>query len=219
VYMDTAYIKAADITSAQIGSVNADTITTGTLDVTNRINADAINATKLNLNGSSLTSVDVDGVPTLQIDDAAITTAKINDLAVETIKIKDQAVTIPSHAFVVGPKLVGTTEVTLCEETYVSSGAPALIMFTCGTEAYFYNCDRYFAAKLYKNGVYVRSFSGGKVKSNSNVSFNSVNFVYQETDTSAGSTTKYTVKGFGSSWGSGSAIFNDNSLFILETKK
>lgn len=219
VYMDTAYIKAADITSAQIGSVNADTITTGTLDVTNRINADAINATKLNLNGSSLTSVDVDGVPTLQIDDAAITTAKINDLAVETIKIKDQAVTIPSHAFVVGPKLVGTTEVTLCEETYVSSGAPALIMFTCGTEAYGYNCDRYFAAKLYKNGVYVRSFSGGKVKSNSNVSFNSVNFVYQETDTNAGSTTKYTVKGFGSTWGSGSAIFNDNSLFILETKK
>ena len=219
VYMDTAYIKTADISSAQIGSVNADTITTGTLDVTNRINADAINATKLNLNGSSLTSVDVDGVPTLQIDDAAITTAKINDLAVETIKIKDQAVTIPSHVFVVGPKLVGTSEVTLCEETYVSSGAPALIMFTCGTEAYAYNCDRYFAAKLYKNGVYVRSFSGGKVKSNSNVSFNSVNFVYQETDTNAGSTTKYTVKGVGSTWGSGSAIYNDNSLFILETKK
>ena len=67
VYMDAAFIKAASITSAQIGSVNADTITTGELDVAGLITANAIDASKLNIDGSSITSVIVNGTPTLQL--------------------------------------------------------------------------------------------------------------------------------------------------------
>ena len=52
VYMDAAFIKTAAIQSAQIGSVNADTITTGTLNVTELIEANAINASQLNLVGT-----------------------------------------------------------------------------------------------------------------------------------------------------------------------
>ena len=54
VYIDTAFIKDADITAAKIGSVNADSITSGTLDVTNRITAGDISASKLNLDGVTL---------------------------------------------------------------------------------------------------------------------------------------------------------------------
>ncbi len=57
VYIDTAFIKTADITAAKIGSVNADTITSGTLDVTNRITAGDISASKLNLDGVTLKNV------------------------------------------------------------------------------------------------------------------------------------------------------------------
>ena len=67
VYMNTARIKHASITSAQIGSVNADTISTGTLNVTGLIEANAIDASKLNIDGSSITSTTVNGVPTLQL--------------------------------------------------------------------------------------------------------------------------------------------------------
>ena len=52
VYMDAAFIKTAAIQSAQIGSVDADTITTGKLNVTELIEANAINASQLNLVGT-----------------------------------------------------------------------------------------------------------------------------------------------------------------------
>jgi hypothetical protein len=52
VYMDAAFIKTASITAAQIGSVNADSITTGTLNVTELIDANAISASQLNLVGT-----------------------------------------------------------------------------------------------------------------------------------------------------------------------
>ena len=51
VYMDTAFIKHASITAAQIGSVNADTIDTGTLNVAKLLAANAIDVNKLNLVG------------------------------------------------------------------------------------------------------------------------------------------------------------------------
>ncbi len=57
VYMNTAFIKNADITAAKIGSVNADKITSGTLDVANRITAGSISATLLNLDGVTLKNV------------------------------------------------------------------------------------------------------------------------------------------------------------------
>ena len=47
VFIDTARIKNASITSAKIGSVNADTITTGTLNVADRIDANALDADKI----------------------------------------------------------------------------------------------------------------------------------------------------------------------------
>ena len=52
VYMDAAFIKTASITAAKIGSVDADTITTGTLNVTDLIDANAISASQLNLVGT-----------------------------------------------------------------------------------------------------------------------------------------------------------------------
>ena len=57
VYMNTAFIKYADITAAKIGSVNADKITSGKLDVANRITAGSISATLLSLDGVSLKNV------------------------------------------------------------------------------------------------------------------------------------------------------------------
>lgn len=67
VYINTAAIKTASITAAMIGSVNADRITTGTLDVAELIDANAIDASKLTIDGSEITSVVVDGIPTLQL--------------------------------------------------------------------------------------------------------------------------------------------------------
>lgn len=74
VYINSASIKHASITSAQIGSVNADTITTGTLNVADRIDANAIDASKLVIDGSSLTSTVVNGTPTLQLGSVNVNT-------------------------------------------------------------------------------------------------------------------------------------------------
>ena len=52
VYMDAAFIREASITAAKIGSVDADTITTGTLNVSDLIDANAISASQLNLVGT-----------------------------------------------------------------------------------------------------------------------------------------------------------------------
>ena len=54
VYMDAAFIKNASITKAMIGSVDATSITAGTIDVTNRISAGSLSASKLNLDGVTL---------------------------------------------------------------------------------------------------------------------------------------------------------------------
>ena len=54
VYMNTARIKHADITSAQIGSVNADTISSGSLNVTGLIETNAIEASKLSIDNNFL---------------------------------------------------------------------------------------------------------------------------------------------------------------------
>ena len=50
VYMDAAFIKAASITSAQIGSVNADTITAGAISA-DRISGGTIDASQINIEG------------------------------------------------------------------------------------------------------------------------------------------------------------------------
>jgi hypothetical protein len=63
VYMNTANIKYADITHTQIGSVNADTITTGTLNVTDRIATDSIEASKILLDGITLTETTITSGP------------------------------------------------------------------------------------------------------------------------------------------------------------
>ena len=54
VYMDAAFIRDATITAAQIGSVNADKITSGTLNVTDRIETNAIEASKLSIDNNVL---------------------------------------------------------------------------------------------------------------------------------------------------------------------
>jgi len=71
VYMNSAMIKHAAITAAQIGTLNADVINAGFIDA-DRIDAASINASKLNIDGSSITSVVVNGVPTLQLGDVNV---------------------------------------------------------------------------------------------------------------------------------------------------
>ena len=95
VYINNAMIKRASITSAQIGSVNADTIDTGFLDVTNRIDANAITANKLNIDGSVIISDNSSGTPVLTLGPTSITSAYIGTAAVETLKIAGNAVTVP----------------------------------------------------------------------------------------------------------------------------
>ena len=63
VYMNTANIKYADITHTKIGSVNADTITTGTLNVTDRIETNSIEASKILLDGVTLTETTIASGP------------------------------------------------------------------------------------------------------------------------------------------------------------
>jgi len=86
VYIDAAYIKDADITAAKIGEINADSITSGTLDVTNRISASSIEASKILLDGTTMTSTTIvggvnDGLTALKvgaISANAITSGTIN---------------------------------------------------------------------------------------------------------------------------------------------
>lgn len=88
--MDAAYIRSADITAAKIGSVNADTITTGILSA-DRIDGNSITGSKLVLDGTSIIS----NGGTIEIGSLGVTSAKIADAAVGTLKIQGQAVTIP----------------------------------------------------------------------------------------------------------------------------
>ena len=75
VYMDVARIKYASITDAKIGSLNADKINAGFINA-QRIATNSIDASKLNIDGSSITSVTVNNVPTLQLGD--VSANKIN---------------------------------------------------------------------------------------------------------------------------------------------
>lgn len=91
VYMKSAMIQNASITAAKIGSVSADSITSGTLDVAGRITAGSISGSKLILDGTSIISNN----GTVEIGSLGVTSAKIADAAVGTLKIQGEAVTIP----------------------------------------------------------------------------------------------------------------------------
>ena len=85
VYIRSANIQKAAIESAQIKSVNADTISTGTLNVTDRISTNAIDASKIRVDGTTIASQTINGVPTLVLENAAVS----------TLKIAGNAVTVP----------------------------------------------------------------------------------------------------------------------------
>ena len=137
VYIRSANIKKASIQSAQIGSVNAETINTGFLDVTNRIDANAINASKLNIDGSVIISDNSSGTPVLTLGPTSITSAYIGTAAVETLKIAGQAVTIPSSSFTSSGTTIsnGSTYTDLATITFTSTGNPV----TINASAYFKN--------------------------------------------------------------------------------
>ena len=97
VYINNAMIKHASITSAQIGSVDAETISSGYLNVTDRIDTNAINASKIRLDGSTIDSVDVNGIPTVQIAALGVTTAKIGNAAVESLQVGGSAITASGY--------------------------------------------------------------------------------------------------------------------------
>jgi uncharacterized protein YjbI with pentapeptide repeats len=101
-YIDAAVIKDGAITSAKIGTLNADKITGGYLSA-DRIEAGSITATKLALNTITAAS----GV----IADAAITTAKIADAAITSAKIADASITNAdiANATITGAKIANAT--------------------------------------------------------------------------------------------------------------
>lgn len=58
VYIDSAFIKAGTITSAQIGSLNADVINSGSISA-NRIDTGTINVANVNIEGTSSTGLNI----------------------------------------------------------------------------------------------------------------------------------------------------------------
>ena len=64
-----------------IGSVNADRIDTGTLNVSQLIDANAIDASKLNIDGSSITSAVINGVATLQLGSVNVNKLTGNEIS------------------------------------------------------------------------------------------------------------------------------------------
>lgn len=101
-YIKAAMIQDASITSAKIGTLNADKITGGYLDMA-RINAGAITADKIAVG----TITALSGV----IADAAITTAKIADAAITSAKIADASITNAdiANATITGAKIATAT--------------------------------------------------------------------------------------------------------------
>lgn len=101
-YIDAAVIKDGTITSAKIGTLNADKITGGFLDMA-RINTGAITAEKMAVGTITAAS----GV----IADAAITTAKIADAAITSAKIADASITNAdiANATITGAKIATAT--------------------------------------------------------------------------------------------------------------
>jgi hypothetical protein len=94
VYMTDAFIRNGSIVSAKIGTLSADKITTDFIR-SEVIAAGSIDASKINLDNSTITSQTIGGVPTVIIKNLGVDTAHINALAVQTAKIKDNAITIP----------------------------------------------------------------------------------------------------------------------------
>ena len=101
-YIKAAMIQDASITSAKIGTLNADKITGGYLDMA-RINTGAITADKMAVGTITAAS----GV----IADAAITTAKIADAAITSAKIADASITNAdiANATITGAKIATAT--------------------------------------------------------------------------------------------------------------
>ena len=100
VYINSAMIKHASITKAQIGSVNADTIDAGTLNVADRITSDSIDVRKLVIGGSVIESEarSSDGMHFLKIGAASITTALIGDAQIGTLQVAGNAITATGYA-------------------------------------------------------------------------------------------------------------------------
>ena len=99
VYIRSANIQKAAIESAQIHSINAETITTGYLNATDRIDTNAINASKLILDNSTITSINVGSppIPTVQIKALGVTSAQIGDAAITTLKVDNNAITASGY--------------------------------------------------------------------------------------------------------------------------
>ncbi len=88
VYMKRTFIGNAQIESAQIGGLAADKIDTGFLNA-GRIQANSIDATKLNIDGSTITSSIVNGTPVLKLGAASVDTLFIAGQAVTIMETKE----------------------------------------------------------------------------------------------------------------------------------
>ena len=84
-YLDTAFIKYASITEAQIADASI---------INAKIKDASINSAKIQDASIGSAKIANAAITNAKIADASITTAKIKDLAVDTLRIKDQAVTV-----------------------------------------------------------------------------------------------------------------------------
>ena len=136
VYINNAMIRHASITSAQIGSVNADTIETGDLLVTRLITAGEISTNKLNIGGSTIVSTPdpSTGVHFLQVGAISITTAHIRDAAIETLKLAGNAVTVQDAAIQASNITLGfgnsSSWTTIVTDTFNPAGGGFVATFT-----------------------------------------------------------------------------------------
>ena len=77
VYMADAFIKNGSITTAKIGSLNADKITAGTISA-DRIGANSLDASKLNIDGATITSNSSGQIVVGSLNASAITAGTVS---------------------------------------------------------------------------------------------------------------------------------------------
>jgi len=215
VYMDTAAIKDASITSAKIGTLAADKITSGFIDA-DRIEANSVEASKLILDNSTITSQNISGIPTVIIKDLGVGTAQIKNAAVETLQIKDQAVTFPnaittSANLSIASSSNNTTFSTIQTLTGTYTGAPVLISGSFAVRSH--DDQALMRFRLRRGSTVLFTSSSKAVRSSPDLFIIPFNFL--DTSTSTGSRT-YTLQAYvQDQYGN----YSDRTISTLEVKK
>lgn len=214
-YIKSAAIKDASITSAKIGTLGADKITSGFIDA-DRIEANSVEASKLVLDNSTITSQTINGIPTVIIKDLGVGAAKIQNLAVSTLKIQDQAVTFPnaittSANLSIASSSNNTTFSTIQTLTGTYTGAPVLISGSFAVRSH--DDQALMRFRLRRGSTVLFTSSSKAVRQTPDLFIIPFNFL--DTSTSTGSRT-YTLQAYvQDQFGN----YSDRTISTLEVKK